>query len=246
MTPTEAQGLRDLLLRLYRDEAATAATDGYLNEHSAPAAIDHHTNVFLWYSQYLPERGKILEWGCNHGPDSCLLRHAFADRFELHACDFAPESHFRAFRNYARPQYRQLTSPLGLPYPENTFDVVIASGVLEHTALDLEALKSLYAVLKPNGLLVITYLPYRRSFHEWYLRRIRKKGYHCRLYGWDETDTILKHSGFLPFDLRYQSFVPNLVMGKRKNGLKRLLAPLRYPWFMHAVLCCAARKVIVM
>jgi ubiquinone/menaquinone biosynthesis C-methylase UbiE len=38
-----------------------------------------------------------------------------------------------------------------LPYAPNTFDAVVASGVLEHTAMDMEALKALFRVTKTAG-----------------------------------------------------------------------------------------------
>ncbi len=246
VTEAEARELCELLKRLYQEQAAVAGPVGYLSEHARPEIIKHHVNVFSWYVQYLPDTGTILDWGCNHGPDSCLLRKTFGERFDLHACDFVPDSEFRAFRDHAQARYRQLTGVFGLPYPEKTFDVVIASGVLEHTAMDLEALKALYHVLKPEGMLLISYLPYRWSWSEWYRRRVRKEGFHRRLYGRGETATLLKRCGFYPFDIRFQTFVPNVVDGKAATWVKRLLAPLRYPLFSHAVLCCAARKVLTM
>ena len=43
-----------------------------------------------------------------------------------------------------------------LPYPDNTFDGVILSEVLEHVEHDVDALREAYRVLKPGGVVAIT------------------------------------------------------------------------------------------
>ena len=246
MTRAEAGELCELLTRLYRQQVAATGSTPYLTEHASREFVKHQVNVFLWYSQFLPASGTILDWGCLHGPDSCLLRKVFGDRYDLHGCDFVGEAEFRAFRDYSKLHYRQLVSPLGLPYAENTFDLVIGSGVLEHAAMDLEALKALFQVLKPDGTLIISYLPYRWSWSEWHRRRVRKADFHRRLYGKREAETLLKHCGFYPVEIGFQTFVPDVVDGKSPTRLKRLIAPVRHPVFSHSVLCCAAKKMTVM
>jgi len=243
---SQARELCEFLAELYRKQVEATGSIYYLAEHAKPEFIKHHVNVFLWYSQYFPESGSILDWGCNHAPDSCLIRKVFEERYDLHACDFISESEFDVFRNYAKPQYTLLRNSIELPYEENRFDVVIGSGVLEHTAMDQEALKSLFRVLKPDGLLIISYLPFKWSWDEFYRRRFQKVNFHRRLYGKGETETLLKRWGFYPIEINYQTFVPNVVDGKLPTTLKKLLRPIRYPIFAHSVLCCAARKMTIM
>lgn len=245
--PAEARELFELLTGLYRAQLSAGGVAAYMDEHAQPELVKHHVNVFLWYAKYLPDSGTVLDWGCNHAPDTCLLRKAFGDRYGLFGCDFPPASDFPVFRDYAKLEYLQLTDPTGqLSYADGTFDVVIASGALEHAAMDAEALKMLYRVLKPGGVLIISYLPYRLSLEEWRRRHIDKQGFHRRLYGKRETATLLKRCGFYPLELGYQTFVPNVVDGKLPAWWKRLVSPIRRPVFSHSVLCCVAQKVMTM
>jgi SAM-dependent methyltransferase len=245
MTQTDARHHCSTLERLFAEQRRSGPPNGYLDVHGRPEAIKHHVNLFCWYRQFLPDGGTMLDWGCSYGPDSCLLRETYGDRVDLHSCDFTPASRFEAFRAFARARYTQLTHVVDLPYPDDTFDVVIGSGVLEHTAMDGESLKALYRILKPGGVLVISYLPYHRSYHEWYLRTFRGRG-HRRLYGRRQLTRLFQHHGFEPLAVRFQTFVPNLVEGKATSWLKRLYAHFRYPSFTHAVLCGVARKVLSM
>jgi len=244
-TQSEARELFNVLLRLYREQIALTGATPYLLEHADPEYVKHHVNVFLWYSRYLPQAGTVLDWGCNHGPDACLIRSRLP-HLDLHGCDFPTESEFRIFRQFSRLQYRTLTQFVGLPYAPCTFDAVVASGVLEHTAMDMEALKALFHVMKPDAPLIITYLPYRWSWAEWRKRHIAREGFHRRVYGKREMETLVKRCGFYPLELGYQTFVPNVVEGKLPSPLKRALAPIRHPVFSHDVLCCVARKMTVM
>jgi SAM-dependent methyltransferase len=246
VTPSEARELLRLLVQLYQEQAAFTGATPYLAEHSRVAAITHHVSVFAWYRQYLSAGQTVLDWGCNHGPDSCLVRKTFGDLIEIHGCDFADAGEFRAFRDYSRQRYTQLSHPTDLPYADNTFDVVIGSGVLEHTAMDQQALAGLYRIVKPDGLLILTYLPYRWSWNEWYRRRVRKRDYHRRLYGMTEAATLLKRCGFYPLELRFQTYLANALDGPWKSLAKRSYRRLRYHFASHDVMCCAARKMTVM
>lgn len=186
----------DLLTRLYATEKADAP--GYLKWHAQPATVHHHVNVFEWYAPLLKPGMAVLDWGCNHAPDACMVRHRLGEAVDLHACDFAPEHSFPVFSGYACPAYDQLNwdDPNRLPYPAGRFDVVIGSGVLEHVAMDGEALKEVYRVLRPRGLLVITFLPHAYSRDEW---RQRRAGHgHRRLYTRSGLARLLLCHGFVP------------------------------------------------
>lgn len=50
-----------------------------------------------------------------------------------------------------------------MPYPDNTFDVVICLGVIQHTPSPEKTIGDLYALVKPGGVLVIDHYTINRS-----------------------------------------------------------------------------------
>jgi len=76
---------------------------------------------------------------------------------------FAPEQAFyKLFRNQKNLDYTttDLLSPLAdvkadicdLPFPDNSYDVILCNHVLEHIPDDTKAMQELYRVLKPGGM----------------------------------------------------------------------------------------------
>lgn len=226
----DAASLRECLHSLIRRQLESNPANPYLIEHSQQHYIHRHVWRFCQYVRFLPEEGTILDWGCQHAPDSCLLKCVSGGRLQIHGCDFVAPHQYSAFYEYAGMEYRQLKEIVSTPNESGTFDAVIASGVLEHVAMDYESLKELHRVLKPDGILVITYLPNALTVKEWFRRVIVKRGFHRRLYGMREARQLLKRTGFYPVMARHAC--PN-----------RLLAPLSL--FVPS-LTLVAQKVYVM
>lgn len=227
--------LTDHLARLCRSHLAAHPDDHYLTQHTTPAALAAHVRTFAWYRPFLPATGDVLDWGCNHAPDSCLLRATQGEALRLHGCDFRPAEQYRSFHDFCGLKYTQLDDVVALPYPSATFDVVIGSGTLEHTAMDYESLKELTRVLRVDGLLVLSYLPNRWSAHEW-LRRVRGQSHHRRLYGLGEAKQLLKRAGLYPVSAGSQS----RLAGRWRMPARLLTWPMSV---LGATLCLAARKV---
>ena len=228
----EPDRLHQLLAELYAEQLALTPDVPYLVEHARPRIVSGQVAAFRWYRAFLPPSGAVLDWGCNHAPDSCLLRAWAGDRYELHACDFGAPGRFTAFHDFARVAFAPLEHVFQLPYFDAQFDAVLASGVLEHTAMDYESLKELHRVLKPGGVLIITYLPNRLSVMEWVRRNVYRKDYHRRLYGRAETQRLFQHTGFEVLDGRYQA----TCRGGLFSSVLRPLVP------FSSVHCFALRK----
>lgn len=247
---TSTQSLESLLAQLYQQQRQQNPGDTYLVHHGSPKAIRNHVLTFGWYRPWLPDSGRILDWGCNQAPDSCLLRATCGEKFELHGCDFPESERFGVFHKYAQFEYQQLRHHVELPYPDNHFDVVIGSGVLEHATMDYESLKELWRILEPAGKLVISYLPNRLSVQEWYLRVVKKAGFHKRRYGLTELGRTLVHYGFYPLTAGYHNFAWNpqlpLPHGSGQLRASRMLGRIVPMKWLCSTLCVIAQKEPVM
>jgi SAM-dependent methyltransferase len=177
---------------------AHSATRGAILRQVAAAAV------------FLPHvRGRVLDWGCRHGVDACLVRMHLGPEAEIHGCDLPRPGVYPVFHDFARLQYSQVRPTGPIPYPDNYFDTVIADGVLEHVANDYEALKELHRILQRDGLLVISCLPNRYSYLECLGLQLRLP-HHLRTYTMGTIRSMLLHSGFVPSCQRYLQMTPTL------------------------------------
>jgi SAM-dependent methyltransferase len=234
--------LTAMLSSLYAMQKQLRPDDAYLADHAAERVIRTQVRVFRFYAPYLPATGDVLDWGCRHAPDSCLLHATFGDAHRLHGCDFVEPDDYGVFHQYARLNYRPLQGVIELPYDDESFDVVIGSGTLEHVAFDYESLKELYRVLRPDGKLIVSYLPNRWSVEEWNKRRLGV-GFHRRLYGKSEFVRLLKSNGFDPLTVGYQTRLDLLgergLVHRLARGVRWLLPAHRFC----STLCAVAVKV---
>jgi SAM-dependent methyltransferase len=112
-----------------------------------------------------------------------------------------------------------ITSELELDRVKGTFDVVTAIEVLEHTVDPVAELKTIRALLKPNGVFFFTTgnaCPYRQALLKWgYL----KPDIHISLFEPESLRIALHNSGFRP---KHHGFVPGFEDIIRFKILKTL------------------------
>ncbi len=196
------------LSRLYSLQAQISY-DPYLHAHSRnTAVIRRQVSIFERCKDSIEGAQRILDWGCRHAADACLVRLLRGGDVELHGCDVDPPK-YKAFYDFAGLKYAQLTHPYRLPYENNSFDAVIGSGVLEHVPIDSESLKELYRIIRPEGRLIVTMLPNRYSYTEWLNRRLHNP-HHLRMYSLEEARHMFIHHGFLPIHSGYHQVLPSL------------------------------------
>ncbi|ACI99547.1 class I SAM-dependent methyltransferase [Rhodospirillum centenum] len=187
---------------------------GYIHAHSRNRAAQlRHVDAFLRYAPWLAGARSVLDWGCRQAVDSCLLRLYLGDEAELHGCDI-DRGEFGVFHDFARLNYRPLEHTWLLPYADASFDAVVGSGALEHAAHDGESLKELWRVLRPDGHLVITFLPNAWSWTEAVNQALGNE-HHRRRYRLGETKRRLMHHGFLPVHAGYHQVLPTAAGGSR-------------------------------
>lgn len=236
------EDLGGLLAGLYRRQMEQRPGDAYLRIHSDPAFLRGTLAVYRFYEPWLPREGRILDWGCRHAPDACLIRARFGSRFTVDGCDVFDGGLYPVFFEYAGLRYETLPDAVRLPYADGSFDSVIASGVLEHVPMDYESLKELYRVLKPGGRLIVAYLPNRASVEEWRLRRRGRNDFHRRLYSSSQFRALLTHGGFWPLLLAYQTQLDALPADDRSLRWLRPLARAGQLHRLTSCLCAVAEK----
>lgn len=139
-----------------------------------------------------------LDWGCGKGHISLLLRE---HGFDVTSCDLAggePDSSFgqaTPLLSGIEQEVVPLTEPVALPFADESFHVATSFGVLEHVSDDAASLRELFRVLRPNGLLFITFLPSRTSYVQ-RLAHLRGNRYHDRLYSRRGLREAAREAGF--------------------------------------------------
>jgi ubiquinone/menaquinone biosynthesis C-methylase UbiE len=157
--------------------------------------IERKVEAFNLYKDYLQGKSRFLDWGCKDGHVGYMVNSLLPEKVEIHGCDIR-KGKYSIFSEKANLEYSQLKHHYKLPYEDNYFDVVIGNGVLEHVANDSESIKELYRIIKPDGYLVITFLPNFWSYTEFISRMIKK---------------MLLHKGFISVNSGYHQVVPSLV-----------------------------------
>ena len=238
--PSSAE-LRDLARELFPRGIARVRDPGfrgYLESVIAnDAALDRVIRAFELLAPYLPDNAVTLDWGCRHAFDSCLIRRWLGAGATLHGCDLDDDD-FGAFFDYAGLQYRRLEHVSGLPYPDATFDLVLSSGVLEHVAHEYESVREVWRILKPGGILAVTFLPNVLSLSENLADLIKPGMGHNRRYHRGRTSEDFLKRGFMVEASGYHQVFPTLAktvhatgpVAALAGGLSRLNRPLERIW----------------
>lgn len=222
----------DAIMELYRKQQEHRPEE-YLAMHSNNRTfVMGHINTIC---KYLPsvKTGRVLDWGCLHGVDSCLMRMVFGDKVDLFGWDFYPPNHYPVFHGFAKLQYRQLDHTYKIGFPDAHFDTVVGSGVLEHTANPARSLTEVHRILKEDGRLILTYLPNYYSVTEFVNRQL-KNNFHRRRFTFPMLRRLLLDNGFIVEQLMFHEVTPTLStpqMAKlRESAWCQALVKLLYEW----------------
>lgn len=153
---------------------------------------------------------KILDWGSGKGHITYFLKNR---NVNVISCDILSEASDSTFGQEA-PIVKQfnievvpLEHPYVLPFENESFDVVISMGVLEHVPQDLNSLKEINRILTKKGLFFCFFLPYKLSWTQ-LVARMRGDFYHDRLYTKAVVDNLLLKSSFKLLDYWHRALLP--------------------------------------
>lgn len=157
---------------------------------------------------------RILDWGCGKGQISYLVKQAMPSA-SLTSCDVSgdlakDDSTFgqrTPIIDAFDIQIVPLTHPYELPFANESFDIVLSIGVLEHVPNDQASLIEINRILRPGGLFFCAFLPYTFSWTQ-KLAHWMGDNYHDRLYNWDIVDNLLAGSRFTLIDRWHRALLP--------------------------------------
>jgi len=89
-------------------------------------------------------------------------------------------------------------SILNMPFPDNTFDVIISSEVIEHTPHPFAGVEKMYRTLKPGGILILTTPNKIWYFSVWIANKLKLRHYQGieNWTSWREAKKRLDYIGF--------------------------------------------------
>jgi SAM-dependent methyltransferase len=190
--------LADELVAAGRSQAAELEGDtkSYLLGHFGDRRLlAGELRLVAEYSRWIPRGATVLDWGCGPALPSMALRRLRPD-LELKAANF--DTGIQAFPilwDKAGVTVDTLRHSWVLPYPDDSLDVVISKGVLEHVAHEQFSLGEVYRVLRHGGMLIVTGLPATYSLLELF-NRLAKRPHHPRLYTLGRVKRLLLSCGF--------------------------------------------------
>ncbi|MFP5228299.1 MAG: class I SAM-dependent methyltransferase [Acidobacteriota bacterium] len=157
------------------------------------------------------EQLSILDWGCGKGHVSKLL--GDLNPGKLVSCDVVSGKDDSSFGQETPilDRYKISVEPLvhewKLPFADESFNLVLSFGVLEHVPDDRASVEEIVRVMKPGGLFFCFHLPTKLSWTQFAARR-GGDNYHDRLYTTRTVRNLLGQNHLAILDLWYRSILP--------------------------------------
>jgi SAM-dependent methyltransferase len=157
-----------------------------------------------------PSELRVLDWGCGKGHISYLLR---KEGFQTTSCDRKWVLGDSAFGQETPILDSQeipvvpLEDDVRLPFGDGAFHVAVSAGVLEHVPRDADSLRELRRILRPGGVLFVSFLPYYRSWTQG-VARWRGDDYHERLYSERKVRSLAERAEWRVLDLWHGQLFP--------------------------------------
>ncbi len=163
----------------------------------------------------LPKTSKVLEIGCSGGPLLQILN----EKGYINSIGIDISENAIKVCNKRGVFNSKVMDATNLTFKNESFDIVIASDILEHIENDTLALSEWCRVLKPGGKLVIYVPAYMKlwSHHD-------EINHHFRRYQRSDLKTLLSKNNFLIKKISYWNFFlffPTLIIRKITQNKKK-------------------------
>lgn len=118
----------------------------------------------------LQEGQHLLDLGSGAGNDCFVARRLIGESGTITGLDFTPEMIAKANKNLQKTDFKNINFVLGeiekMPFPDNTFDVVISNCVLNLVPDKRKAFAEIHRVLKKSGHFCISDIVLKGSLHK--------------------------------------------------------------------------------
>lgn len=213
------------------EEQATRSAKGVYKTASATSKLNWlriQQNI-MEVSDNIPKGSKVLDIGCGRGHNTLMLK---IIRPDINIIGVNPEKD-KIWEKFERKGCRfQVGNGLNLNFDDNTFDVVVSFGVLEHIRenfermnkksgeedMDIKFMKEINRVLKKNGKNIILNLPNKYSWSE-FITKILKLKYHIIRYNKKQIKILASRSNFKVIKIKREFFIPAQIYKLSKKVL---------------------------
>src|SRR5680860_763610 len=208
---------------------------GYLEDHYL-FDLPIYRNLQIVYSlkKNIPRNSKVLDWGCGYGDISYLLKNKRPD-LKIQLYDIFYSNPWKTLIKKAGLDKILSRDQKKIPFGENSFDAIIAAGVLEHVEDQECSLAELYRILKPKGQLFVYLYPNSFSYTEKFQKLIGNP-YHNKALRMNELKSLLKKHGFEIKKEQYNFMLPLMLC--------RFPYPIRYIYNIFGNLILALNLIL--
>lgn len=155
-------------------------------------------NLFLAAAEsFVPSHGMILDYGCGPGRISALLA-----RRGFHVLGVDPSPAMIATARRQRLEGLQVEfqhcEAHSIDAPEEAFDAIVCSSVIEYEPHPVELLRRFFAALRPSGALIISFANSRSLSRALFRRRNLHLGAQVHTWSRCQFGELLEQGGFRP------------------------------------------------
>lgn len=159
------------------------------------------------YLKGADDAATVLDWGCGYGHMSFLMSSL---GLKVISCDIHQLA-VSAYRKMNLDMKNFVQIPfVGLPFKDESFELVLSCGVLEHVANEQKSLNEIWRIIKKRGFLCIYMLPNKYGLYE-FINTLLKKSDHPVKYTVASIKKILIKQGFKIIEIKKSNMFPKNI-----------------------------------
>lgn len=206
----------------YKEHYKQDAIDFDYFQQRDPGTEHSERRVREFILAHLPKKqGRILDVGCGK---AWVAQNCCHTASEVVSLDITPVNVKKALEKYPFKNHRGVVADsLDLPFTENSFDIVIASEIIEHIVFPERFIENLIHILKPGGVLIVT-TPYKEKLQFIlciHCNRLTPR--HAHIHSFDEKTLASLYSDKNNANFSYKTFGNKALIHLRTHVLLRYL-----------------------